>query len=177
MYTMYEKLVELTVNVFISCGPEYLFLKRSSSKKTNPGKIIAVGGRVESGETFFDAAVREVFEETGYRILESSLHFAGVIEFGDGFTPQCIACQFKAEIADNRIPKGSTTDDGQLFWVHEKEILSGAWDVVQDLHFYFLHIMNDRPFFATIQKDDGNIQVVCNGTQIPQLEAQKSEPL
>jgi 8-oxo-dGTP diphosphatase len=45
-----------------------LILKRSVDSKTNPGKWELPGGKVDQGEPFDKAMVREVFEETGLKI-------------------------------------------------------------------------------------------------------------
>jgi 8-oxo-dGTP diphosphatase len=43
----------------------YLFLRRSPSSKNNAGKWDMPGGKVDPGETFDTALVREIREETG----------------------------------------------------------------------------------------------------------------
>ena len=45
------------------------------------GKIVALGGHVEPGETPAQAAVREVFEESGVTVAETNLERAGTVEF------------------------------------------------------------------------------------------------
>lgn len=45
-----------------------LILKRSADSKTNPGKWELPGGKVDQGEPFDKALVREVLEETGLTI-------------------------------------------------------------------------------------------------------------
>lgn len=45
------------------------------------GRIVTLGGHVEPGETPAQAAVREVFEESGVTLTEDNLEHAGTIEF------------------------------------------------------------------------------------------------
>jgi 8-oxo-dGTP diphosphatase len=46
-----------------------LLLKRSMNSKGNPGKWDFPGGKVDSGEAFEEALLREVSEETGLKVL------------------------------------------------------------------------------------------------------------
>ncbi|SFU09492.1 8-oxo-dGTP diphosphatase [Arthrobacter sp. ov118] len=45
------------------------------------GKIVGLGGHVEPGETYAEAACREVFEEAGVVVREEDLRAVGLIEF------------------------------------------------------------------------------------------------
>lgn len=45
------------------------------------GRIVTLGGHVEPGESAGQAAVREVFEESGVTVAEEDLETAGSIEF------------------------------------------------------------------------------------------------
>lgn len=45
------------------------------------GRIVTLGGHVEAGESPEQAAVREVFEESGVTVAEADLEHAGTIEF------------------------------------------------------------------------------------------------
>jgi 8-oxo-dGTP diphosphatase len=55
-----------------------LILKRSTDSKTNPGKWELPGGKVDQGEPFDHALIREVYEETNLRI--SLEHVVGASE-------------------------------------------------------------------------------------------------
>jgi isopentenyl-diphosphate Delta-isomerase len=55
---------------------EIIFQKRSENKDTNPGLLDAsFGGHVEIGETYEDAAIKELKEETGIETKKSNLIF------------------------------------------------------------------------------------------------------
>lgn len=45
------------------------------------GKVVGIGGKLDPGESAHDAAVREVFEETGVRIAAADLHVAGAVDY------------------------------------------------------------------------------------------------
>lgn len=53
------------------------------TKKTGfgAGKIVGLGGHVEPGESYAEAACREVDEEAGVTVLLEDLNDAGVVEF------------------------------------------------------------------------------------------------
>lgn len=55
-----------------------LIIKRSTDSKTNPGKWELPGGKVDQGESFDQALLREVYEETNLKI--SLDHVVGVSE-------------------------------------------------------------------------------------------------
>jgi 8-oxo-dGTP diphosphatase len=55
-----------------------LILKRSTESKTNPGKWELPGGKVDQGESFDQALIREVYEETQLKI--SLEHVVGISE-------------------------------------------------------------------------------------------------
>ena len=69
----------LSVRVLITDEDnKILILKRSTGSKTNPGKWELPGGKVDQGESFDQALIREVKEETGLKI--SLDHVVGVSE-------------------------------------------------------------------------------------------------
>lgn len=60
-------------------GSEVLLgLKRTGFGK---GKVVGIGGHVEPGESDSEAAIREVFEETGVILQEADLADAGAVHF------------------------------------------------------------------------------------------------
>lgn len=55
-----------------------LILKRSTNTKTNPGRWELPGGKVDQGESFDHALIREAYEETNLKIALD--HVVGVSE-------------------------------------------------------------------------------------------------
>jgi 8-oxo-dGTP diphosphatase len=69
----------LAVRVLLSDeNGKILILKRSTTSKTNPGKWELPGGKVDQGESFDQALIREVYEETNLKIFIE--HFVGASE-------------------------------------------------------------------------------------------------
>ena len=69
----------LAVRVLLSDeSGKILIIKRSTDSKTNPGKWELPGGKVDQGESFDQALLREVYEETKLKI--SLDHVVGVSE-------------------------------------------------------------------------------------------------
>lgn len=76
---MIEYVFGLSVRVFLTNDEgKILILKRSTDSKTNPGKWELPGGKVDQGESFDQALIREVYEETQLKI--SLEHVVGVSE-------------------------------------------------------------------------------------------------
>ena len=68
----------LAVRAIIIDDEKILIIKRSANSKTNPNKWELPGGKVEQNETFDQALIREVFEETNLKINLNGV--AGVSE-------------------------------------------------------------------------------------------------
>ncbi|NYB52463.1 MAG: NUDIX domain-containing protein [Methanobacteriaceae archaeon] len=76
---MIDYIFGLSVRVLLTNDDgKVLILKRSTDSKTNPGKWELPGGKVDQGESFDHALVREVYEETKLKI--SLEHVVGVTE-------------------------------------------------------------------------------------------------
>src|SRR3990167_1188178 len=68
-YTYYKTV--LSVNALIWCNSKVLMLKRADNKKVDPGLYAGIGGKVEPHESFYNALIREIEEETGLTEFES----------------------------------------------------------------------------------------------------------
>jgi len=113
-------------------GGHSLLLKRSKSSKTNPGKCEPPGGKLESGERFDDAVLREVEEETGLEIALAGL--AGALEYNHP------AVKVVCLIMETEIPYGTvrlSREHDAYLWADETAF--ARVDLVD--HF--------RPFFQT----------------------------
>ncbi|MCR4740529.1 MAG: peptidoglycan editing factor PgeF [Lachnospiraceae bacterium] len=100
---------------------EYLLLHRNKKENDlNEGKWIGVGGKFEEGETAEECLLREVFEETGLKLLKYHLH--GVIKFvSDKWDDEDMYLYSATEYTGTL---KNTSDEGDLLWVSADKILS-----------------------------------------------------
>lgn len=81
------------------------------------GKINGPGGRLESGETPLDAAIRETWEEIGITLLDPVAHAELSFAFADGYTlfaTVFIAYRYRGTLTE--------TAEADPFWVKIEEI-------------------------------------------------------
>jgi len=128
----YIRKVQTAVNCFLFNGEEFLMLKRSKSKKIDPGKLNGIGGKVDPGENFLEAAIREIQEETGYILKESQFQLAGVVRLEGGYSEDWVMCFFKVKVKTKTVPIGNITDDGELLWLHKDKILDSEYELIDD---------------------------------------------
>ena len=61
--------------IVVATGDGVVYLKRSEDDDIEPGKWCLPSGHVESGETYKNAAVRELYEETGIKAEPEELEY------------------------------------------------------------------------------------------------------
>ena len=107
--------VELTVLCLLEDGERVLLQNRK--KKDWQGWALP-GGHVEPGESFVDAVIREMQEETGLRVR--SLRLAGVKQFPikDG---RYVVLLFKATEWSGTL---TSSEEGEMAWVEYRQLPS-----------------------------------------------------
>ena len=122
---------------FLLNGEEVLLIHRQFPP--NQGLWNGVGGHIEPGETASQAVIREVAEETGYRITDPE--FAGILTW-DGFeiSPGGIVI-FTAEVPHRNFVNNH---EGMLAWKPQSWACSSV-EVVDNIHVFFPRILAGEP--------------------------------
>ena len=140
-----------TTLCYIEKDGAYLMLHRVKKEKDeNAGKWIGVGGHFEEGESPYDCAVREIYEETG--LAAARMRYRGVVTFvSDVYeTEQMHLFTVDDFVGENVFPhyRGKETvvtpdcREGNLAWV--------AKDDVKDLPLW----EGDRVFLSLLAKEE-----------------------
>ncbi len=99
-----KKLIDLYPYRWIHEKPEFLLLKRSKGH-IYEGQWRMIGGKVEEGETYWQAALRELKEETGL-IPKKFWTLPGINQFYEPKTDQILSIPaFAAEIDPAHKPR------------------------------------------------------------------------
>lgn len=160
-----------TTLCYIEKGDAYLMLHRVKKEAdVNAGKWIGVGGHFEEGESPYDCAVREIFEETG--LAAAALSYRGIVTFvSDAFpTEQMHLFTVPAFVGEDGFPAytGCEVDtpaciEGNLAWVRREEIFSlPLWEGDK----IFLRLLaENEPFFSLKLSYEGDalVSVALNG--------------
>lgn len=135
---------KLSTLCYLEQDGKYLMLHRNVKQNdVNEGKYIGVGGHFERDESPEECLVREVYEETGYRL--TSYRFRGLVTFvsgggvteymslftADGFTGEPVPC-----------------NEGALSWVDKEEVLQlNLWEGDR----IFFRLLNERESFFSLK--------------------------
>ena len=110
-----------TTLCYIEKDSAYLMIHRVKKKNDeNKDKWIGIGGKLETGESPFDCAKREVFEETGLTL--TALRYRGIITFvsnlyGTEYMHLFSSNAFSGEIKPE-------CDEGNLEWIKKAHLFS-----------------------------------------------------
>lgn len=132
-----------TTLCYIEKDSKYLMIHRVKKKNdANHDKWIGIGGRLEEGESPFDCARREIYEETGLTATE--LRYRGIVTFVSNEYGTEYMHLFKCDKFEGVL--NSDCDEGVLEWL-DKNALYGLpmWEGDK----IFLDLLDkDVPFFS-----------------------------
>lgn len=136
-------MVEKTVLCYIEKDNKYLMLYRNKEVgDPNMGMYIGVGGHMEKGESKEETLLREVYEETGLKLL--SYEYRGKLIFSFDNNEE-IAYLFTSKSFEGIIK--DDCEEGELMWVDKGKI--------QNLHIY----EGDKIFLDRLARGDNNINL------------------
>ena len=81
------------------------------------GGITFPGGHVEKGESFTDAVIREVYEETGLKIASPAL--CGIKDWPNDDGSRYMVLFYKANKFEGEL---SSSEEGEVYWVELDEM-------------------------------------------------------
>ena len=153
------RLTHTSVTNFLYYGDEYLMLHRAANKSVDANRLNGVGGKLEPGEDFLTAAIRETEEETGYVVKPEQIKLCGITKLEGGYKEDWIFCVFKIEVSTKEVPKGFSTDDGEFMWMHKDDVLQSKYELVDDLRICFPEVIKDESVFFIHEYIDENEKV------------------
>lgn len=160
-----------TTLCYLEKGSAYLMLHRVKKENdVNAGKWVGVGGHFEEGESPYDCAVREIFEETG--LVCAALSYRGVVTFvSDKYeTEQMHLFTSDDFLGDDTYPRytgGEETptacNEGNLAWV--KKALVPTLPLWEGDKVFLSMLEKDAPFFSLklVYEGDTLVRTIKNG--------------
>ena len=152
-----------TTLCYIEQGRDYLMLHRV--KKTvdeNKDKWIGIGGKFEEGESPEDCLIREVREETGFKVR--SWNYRGIITFvSDKWGTEYMHLFHSDDFTGDMHP----CDEGEAEWVDISRVLDlNLW--VGDRIFLKYLLDKEMPFFSLklMYRGDDLVKAVLNGQEM-----------
>ena len=159
----------LTTLCYIEKDDAYLMLHRVSKKNdVNKDKWIGVGGHFENRESPEECLLREVYEETGLKLI--SYRYRGIVTFIYENNPAEYMSLYTADDFSGSVtePDGSMKEcnEGVLAWVKKSDVCKlNLWEGDR----IFLKLLEeDAPFFSLklVYNSDGLVEAVLNGKKL-----------
>ncbi len=147
---MRTETVILTNMCMISDGDKILV-----QNKTDPewGGVTFPGGHVEKGESFTDAVIREVFEETGLTVRSPQL--CGIKDWTRDDGSRYIVLTYKTDKFSGEL---RSSEEGEVYWVKKSDFLS--LDLADTMTEYFKLFSDDDLSELYYYKEDGEWKTV-----------------
>ena len=137
--------IKKTTCIYLESDDQYLMMLRNKKHHDeNEGKWIGIGGKLECNETLEECAIREVYEETGYKLQTKQLLYKGLVHFNvNDIETETISIYIA------QVPYFEPIDciEGTLKWINKEDILNlSLWE--GDRLFLKELILNKRETFC-----------------------------
>ena len=134
--------MKCTTLCYIMRDNEILLLQRNKKKNdANEGKWIGVGGKLQDHESPKDCLIREVHEETGFKLINPKLR--GILTFVLPKWEDELSFVYTADTFEGELQECS---EGTLAWISKQNILSlPLWE--GDKAFLPI-LLNEERFFS-----------------------------
>lgn len=137
------RLTRKSVTCFLRYQDEFLFIHRTKKgNDTDAGRLNGIGGKLEYGEDFLSAALRETFEETGYQIAKNDCVLRAIVNMQGGYTDDWVICFFVMQVSTKTVPNGPENSEGELIWLHKDAVLKSGYELVDDLNYCWNDLAN-----------------------------------
>lgn len=145
------RITKKSVTCFLRFGDEYLFVHRTKKgNDTDANRLNGIGGKLESGENYLAAALRETEEETGYKVTVNDCYFSGLVSLEGGYSEDWVMAFFVLTVPTKEVPIGMSNDEGELIWLHKDSVLNSDYELVDDLNYLWQKITAQQGvFFAS----------------------------
>lgn len=146
-----------SVTCFLHVDDEYLFVHRTKKgNATDSGRLNGIGGKLQPGEDFLSAALRETNEETGYEVSEADCRLRALVTMTGGYPEDWVMGFFSIQVPTKRVPRGMENEEGELLWLPKSAVLTSSYELVDDLHYCweFLASTDPRILFAGCVMDE-----------------------
>ena len=151
-----------TTLCYLERGDEYLMLHRTKKKNDeNHDKWIGVGGKFEAGESPEDCMHREIFEETGFTVID--YRYRGIVTFVSNVYETEYMHLFTVT---DWTGEARECDEGELAWIKKQKLFDlTLW---QGDRIFLKLLQEDVPFFSlklTYQGDE-LMEAILDGKKI-----------
>ena len=151
-----------TTLCYLERGDEYLMLHRIKKKNDeNHDKWIGVGGKFEAGESPEDCMHREIFEETGFTVID--YRYRGIVTFVSDIYETEYMHLFTVT---DWTGEARECDEGELAWIKKQKLFDlTLW---QGDRIFLKLLQEDVPFFSLklTYRGDELIEAILDGKKI-----------
>ncbi len=144
--------------IFIERDEEILLIHKNKRDSYGFSKLNGVGGHIEKGEEPYEAAKREIFEESGLTIEE--IYLVAIIFIEIRNNPGILLFVFKAKYPGGTLKNSA---EGNLVWMKRNSI-KDTTNLVKDIHFLLelsdSYVEGSSPIFAKyLYNENGELRI------------------